>query len=118
MDDRGFRAMCRVRQMCLMSFSSKSLHRGMMCSRWYDQRTTERSSRCVGCETTRRRRGIITYDKGAALILLCLREEVYGINDLDSGVLINVDRLVLRAAVKDSASEGVSKHHREEMIRK
>lgn len=47
-----------------------------------------------------------------------MREEIYGINDLDSGILINIDRLVLGTAVKDSASEAASKHHMKEMIRK
>lgn len=39
------RATVRVRQMCLMSFSSNSLQRGIMVSRAYDQRTRDRSSR-------------------------------------------------------------------------
>lgn len=40
-----FRAIVRVRQMCLMSFSSNSLHKGIIVSREYDQSTRDRSSR-------------------------------------------------------------------------
>jgi len=45
MEGDSLRAMLRVRHMCLISFSSKSLQRGIMVSRAYDQSTKDRSSR-------------------------------------------------------------------------
>ena len=79
-----------------MRRSSKSRAMGMMVSNESDQTTRTRSSRWRGAKESRGgQRRERTYDECSILLLVGLRKEDHGVNDLNAGVCVDIDTVCL-----------------------